>query len=530
MKHAILLLSCLSLVEYSAATIPPETKKLQNEAVHMVQDMEEKFSKNTLGEACNAFAHHARWNKRPVALFVWDSEGIILFDHIFPNATWNTPPVTSDFLGSQLVNKMNKVGKKGGWVFFEAFNSLRVCFVKTIHKNSKQYILGAGFFSNDSTILADMMIKKIKYGWKHAADPTSLFAMVSNPVGPYVRGNMYGVIIDTDGKCWAHGYNVLKVGQNLLNDTTLGDAYTQILNSVKTTKDNSTIQHLHTTIEGIPFNIQYHYHHDKTTQRSYVIAIEYFSGLDVNNVTQTAQEVRQFFVRNNKDAFGKITQRIIDAPFINAGALHAMITDISGTILAYTFPLYASYINRNFNNYRDEKNRNVFALITKQLGSNETAVNIRFSRHAHEMIYAEKITVDGKQYILFISGYYPVKWKTRTHLLVESASQLIKNAQEPTVLNTFSNPQSLYLDGNIQIAVHDTHGHGWVEGTNLFAIWDLDTERIKLPMGWIMDERTPHQPKRVFRKLMPHPSLAFDGPITVSGWYYYRNMSKKENI
>ena len=208
-----------------------------------------------------------------------------------------------------------------------------------------------------------------------------------------------------------------------------------------------------------------------------------------------------------------------------------MITDSNGTIVAYTSPLYASYINRNFNNYRDEKNRNMFALMTEQLTSTTTATNVRFNHQEHEMMYAEKITVDGKPYILFISGYYPIKWDVRTTMLVEAAAQTIKNAKEPTVLNTFSDPNSLYIGGNIQIAVHDTHGHAWIDGMNLFAIWNLDKELIKLPMGWIIDDRNPTAQKKMYRTLIPDPSPAFDGPITVSGGYYLTSpLTKKESV
>jgi len=498
----------------------PAFTKLSRTTIALVGKAEKEFMQKPLGLACQNFSHNPLWRHEPISLFVWSDDGTLYVDHLVPEEIWAKPRITEDFFGRPLIPAMLAHGDKGGWVTIRIFNSYRHIFVKTITKHGRKYIIGAGFFSEDRNFIAGLIMKSIDYRWSEATDLTPLFSLISNPVGPLVHGDLYAVVYDTSGICWAHGSNALMIGQNLF-DTPLHDLYKELTDLATPQTQMLSSREQRSTAGKLRLQSYFKKFHDTLTGRNYVIVIHFFDGIREPDLAKTAATIMSSLA-NNEVTLDHISERKVPIHAVSIGALDVMITDEHGLFVAITSPLFANYLNRSFSDYLTDHGRNLFAIMKQQLAHTKKAYNFRNHRNALEMIYAQKIWINQKPYYLFISGYYPSNWAEITKLMVSSAAHFIRYEPEPHGLTTLTDFNSPYIKGNVQIALHDLQGNTWVNGFYRSLIWSRDRELIELPSGWITDARKPNVRKSIYRTLIPNPFSPSKGDFMVSAGYYIK--------
>ena len=108
------------------------------------------------------------------------------------------------------------MGQKGGRISYLWDNAFKVSYVKTVEKDGLKYLLGCGFYPENDEYQTKQLVKTAVAYFKQNG-PEATFALVSNPKGPFVKGDIYMFVYDFKGKVEAHGQNAALVGQNLID-------------------------------------------------------------------------------------------------------------------------------------------------------------------------------------------------------------------------------------------------------------------------------------------------------------------------
>jgi len=194
----------------------PDIDRKMEQCVAIVSDAIKFFKEKPLGEACRAFQRDLTWRKGEIFPFVFDADGTCFVHDDDLTVIWKTFNTTKAGAGESLIQRMLKSAENGGWVSYEWDNGYKLSYVKMVKKGEKNFIIGAGFFPESPEFKTKQLVKSaITFLQDNGAQ--ELADRINNPVGQFVRGDIYLWVYDLEGTVFAHGENLAMVGQNLID-------------------------------------------------------------------------------------------------------------------------------------------------------------------------------------------------------------------------------------------------------------------------------------------------------------------------
>ncbi len=439
-----------------------DINRKSKESKKMVKNAIKHFMKQSVAVACNDFIHNSLWRKGELFVSVFTESGTCLAygdDHDF---IWQSIKSVKGTGGDPLIKDMLETGKKGGRMSFLWNNGYQTVYVQNVIKDGKKYILGCGFYPENDEFTTKQLVKTaVAYFYQNGKEAT--FALISNPSGPFVKGDIYMFAWDFEGESVAHGQNFALVGQNRL---TLQDArgafVLQDLLKVARTKGKGWTKYIwrNETKRSYVEIVR-----DTKTQKEYIISAGYYPDINLGTVkTYVHKAIRYLKANGSRLAFGEFSSAVGE---FAQGGLGIFVFDHDGKNLANGET--PSFVGQNLIKMTSHGRFFVKDMIDLAI-KNGSALVSYMSRNANAVAYVEHVeTPDGK----FIIGaeFFPSSKTASTQTLVNRAVELLEETSSEIAFGLLSQRGNDYIRGDLSVFVYDADGTRLVNGIKKAQIW-----------------------------------------------------------
>lgn len=435
------------------------------EAKRLVKNAINHFKKTSLATAVNDFIYTPMWRKGELFVFVITESGDVLAHGDNFDLIWKNISKIKTYGDGLLINEMLAVKPEGSEIGYLWNNAYKSAFVTTVVKDGVKYILGTGFYPQDSEYTVKTLVTSAaRYFYKYGKD--KLFEMVNNPYGPFVKGDIYLMVIDLEGNSYADGDNEANVGQNLIDyvDTKGKKLIREIINLAKS-KGQGWIDYEYYEAQKRDYIEKVT---DKETSKEYIIAGGYYPGSSLQAVKNLVKKaVSHLKIAGSKEAFRDFNTPTQESPFYY-GSLGVFAFNLDGIVKANSYDPF--FIGQNWANRKDANRKLYVKQMIERAVKYGNAIVTYYDLNSNLVSYVELVdTVDGK----FIVGsrYRPDSKDQSTKVLVNKAKNFLHTNDNEKAFSAFSNPKDGFYQGDIYIFVYDTAGNRLVNGTNKNQIW-----------------------------------------------------------
>jgi len=440
-----------------------DIKRKSAECKRMVTNAVKHFKKVSVENACNDFINSSIWRKGELFVFVIDGDGFLLAHGDDHDLIWNDISKLQGIGGRPLLKNFIRIGAKGGRVSYLWDNSFKSSYVKSVIKDGRTYLLGCGFFPDDNEYQTQQLVKTATAFFRqHGAVAT--WPLLSNPKGPFIKGDVYPFAYDMEGTVMAHGQNPALVGQNLIDLTDdRGKPIIRELINIAKTKGKGWIEyewrneHKRSYVERV---------FGPKTKKYYLIAAGYYPNINLQAVKTYVHRAISYLKTNGaKVAFGEFSNLVGE---FAKGGLGIFVFDYTGLTLANG--INPSFVGQNLIKARDETGKYFVRETINQARKYGKALVSYRNFNAHTIAYVENVeTPDGK----FIIGteFFPASKAASTLALVNEGAQYLKTKKTSKALDDFSNRTAAFLSGDLRLFVYTENGTRLVNGTQKSQIW-----------------------------------------------------------
>lgn len=442
-----------------------DVKELVNKAVDF-------FQRTPIAQACKAFQHDQKWVKGEITIFVFDHNGISYVNQR-RQSIWHDYYDEKNPESESFIKDMIEQPAAGGWVSYEWKHALQHAFVRTVEKNNKKFIIGAGFYPEAASFLIEHLVKDaIRFFLKNGDKET--FSRINNPVGPFVRGALYLYVYDMDGNVLAHGQDLGMVGQNLIDWQDANGQY-RIRNMIKLAQGSEGKGWLDYMDRGTLKRAYIEKVFDPVTKKYLIFGGGYYPEIDDNAVIDLVRKaIAHLKSYPSKDAFNDFSNR--NGNFVK-GPLSVFVYDLNGVMLADA--QNPAFRGQNLLRSRDAEGKFITKRLldqAKNFGKGWVSI---IDRGAYKDIYVEKIRVADGDFIVG-AGYWPSSKPRAVHSIVEKAINFAKSHPIEEALHAYTIDDSDFVRGDVHIFVYDENGICWASGIDRSVIWtDLSTRKDK---------------------------------------------------
>ncbi len=433
------------------------------ESKQLVLNGVKHFMKESVSVACNDFVHNTVWRKGELFVFVFKESGTCLAYGDDYDLIWQNIKEKKGIGGQPLINDMMHIGREGGRISFLWNNGYQTAYVKTVLKDGQKYVLGSGFFPENDEFTTKQLVKTaVAYFDQNGREST--FALISNPNGPFVKGDIYMFAYDFNGQVVAHGQNAALVGQNLIDlQDSRGKPLIKELIEVAKTKGKGWVEYYwrnefkRSYVEKVI---------DPKTKTEYLIAGGYHPNITLGTVKNYVERAIHYLKANgSKQAFSEFSNVVGE---FAQGALGIFVFDLEGKCLANGEN--PSFVGQNLLKLRSSDGRYFVRDMIELAQKKKRALISYVNRNANAVAYVEFVeTPDGK----FVVGaeFFPSSKTASTQTLVSRAVELVNQSDIDIALGLLSEPGSDYVRGDLSIFVYDAEGTRLVNGTNKSQLW-----------------------------------------------------------
>lgn len=473
MKHcfwATLGLFTISVAQLDESREPDIDRKME-QCVAMVSDAVKFFKEKPLGEACRSFQRDLVWRKGEIFPFVFDADGTCFVHDDDLTVIWKTFNTTKAGAGESLIQRMLKVAENGGWVSYEWDNGYKLSYVKMVKKAEKNYLIGAGFFPESPEFKTKQLVKSAITFLKESG-VQDLADRINNPVGQFVRGDIYLWVYDLEGNVVAHGENLAMVGQNLIDWQDVDGKFRnrEMIKLVSKGEGSGWIEY---NDRGTTKRAYVEKVVDPATKKAYIVGGGYYPDIDGDAVRSFVQKAISFLRGNPRSvALRDFSNKA--GGFVK-GPMTIFVYDQDGVMLADA--QNPGFIGQDLSKSRDAEGRFITKLILDQANTFGKGWVSFIDKRAYRNVYVEKIeTPDG----IFIvgSGYWPSEKSVSAESLVEKAAGYLETHDPEDSFFLFSSPSSDYVRGDLSIFVYDTAGTCLAYGVDRRRIWSNDIDML----------------------------------------------------
>lgn len=430
------------------------------------------FKEKSIEEACQAFRYDLQWRAGEIGIFVFNSEGVcyvfgqdnlVIWKDFYDKKT----TTENDFLPEML-----QVGKEGGIVNYQWNNSNMQSYVRTVQKNGKNYVIGAGFFPASAAFATEQLVKNaVRFGQLHS--PKDLFEQINNPRGKFIYGDVYLYVYDFDGNVVAHGESPELVGQNVMDQLTSDGKYRAREMIAIAMSPSGEGWYSYKSMQG---NLEKRAFiqrlNDKKTNKSYMVAGGYYPSIDENMVVGVVKNAIDYLRENGAEkSFPEFSKRL--GKFAK-GSISLFAYDTNGTSVAdISNP---AFVGLNLMNTRDKEGKYITRLILQHANRYPNGGWIGYSlRNAYAMVYIEKVNVPDGDFIIGAT-YYPDEKYIHVRFMVDRAVLYLKNNPNEIAFSKFSSHSDDFLRGDTTVFVYNQQGITLVDGQDRSKIWQAGRE------------------------------------------------------
>ncbi|MBA2307510.1 cache domain-containing protein [Candidatus Dependentiae bacterium] len=422
------------------------------------------LQKVSVERACNDFIRNGLWREGELFISVFTSDGICLANGDDNERIWKSIKGLKGVGGGPLITEMLNVGAKGGRVSYVWNNGFRSSYVKTVVKNGVTYVIDCGFFPENAEFATKQLVKTaIAYFIQNGKEAT--FALISNPNGPFVKGDIYMFAYNFKGVAVAHGNNAALVGQNLIDLVdSRGTPIIKNLIDIAKKKGKGWLDYIwkkepkRSYVEKVV---------DPRTKVPYVISAGYYPKVTLPRVENFVKRAIGFLKSNGAKASLSEFSNIVGQ--FSVGGIGIMVFDYNGKCLANG--INPAYVGQNLLKLQDDQGRFFVKDMIAAARKTDKALLSFSLANATAVIYVENVeTPDGK----FIIGsiYYPSSKISSTQTLVNRAEEFLRERDPEAAFDAFSGRTSSYIKGDLSIFVYGEDGTRLVNGPNKSQIWE----------------------------------------------------------
>ena len=489
------------------------------------------FAANSVDTACRDFVHNPIWRKGELFIFVFNEQGVCLAYGDDTELIWKNISSVKGVGNRPLINDMLAIGPKGGRLTYLWDNAFKSSYIQVVTKDGIRYAIGSGFFP-ESDEYATQQLVKTAAAYFYANGREAAFALISNPKGPFIRGDIYMFVYDFKGVCVAHGENAALIGQDLIDlvDSRGNHVVRGLIDVARRGKGRGWFEYIwrnefkRAFVERVV---------DPKTKKPYVISAGYYPNITL----QTTRSFVNRAIRHIKSAGSKVAF----ADFSNQtgefvqGGLTIFVYDFEGKCLANGDN--PAFVGQNLLKQTDQQGRLIVQEFIERMKQDDRALISFVNRNAYTVAYIERIDVpDGK----FIVGseYHPDSKAQSTQSLVNRASDYLaeRDITKEQAFRAFSTKDGGFFRGDLSIFVYNTKGTRLVNGTQTTQLWrnflKTPDEAGRLVVGdiiatamqgggWV-DYTIRNTKRRVYARAVekPDPNGQLQTFIVGSGYYF----------
>lgn len=486
MKHIVVIM-CLGILAplHAQRGYSVNIEKNMEVMQHLVKKAVPFFKKKSLAESCKSFINDARWRFGEIGIFVFDSVGVCYVFGQDTTVIWNDFYDEKAQFSDSFIIEMLQVGKEGGMVNFHWNNALMRAYVRTVEKNGKTYIVGAGMYPASAAFATKELVNAaVEYGEKHSAK--DLFEQINNPRGKFVHGDVYLYVYDFDGNVMAHGESKELVGQNVLNEMTSDGKYrAREMIAIANSHDEEgwySYKSMQGDLEKRVFIKRFT---DTKTGKNYMIAGGYYPDLDANTVIGLVKRAASYLRANGAErAFPEFSKRL---GMFATGSAMLFAYDMKGILRADManpgFVGLASLVNAV-----DMEGKPLTQIILKEANRNPSGAWVGFSlKNSYAMMYVEKVSIPDGDFIVG-AGYYPIEKYIQVRFMVDRAVLFLKDSSKEHAFDVFASGDAEFLRGDLSISIYDLKGIILVDGKARSRIWK-DDKNLRDDKGRLISDR-----------------------------------------
>jgi len=461
------------------------------------------FQTNTLDKSCHDFLNSPRWRRGEIEIFLFDDNGICFLFGAQRDAIWKD--FKPEGVGEEnLVNKMLKKGKVGGFVNFLWNNGYMHSFVQTVVKEGKSFIIGAGFYPESGKYLTEQLVESaLEAG--DAEEPSVVFERMNNPTGKYVNGNIFLSAYTLDGVCIAHGRSLELLGQNM-TDYTSADGKHIIRDMIALAKSKGKGWISYKSRAG---GVEEHAYAAMLTDKNgkqYIIVGAYYPNVNEADVRAMVKKAVSYMrVHGAQQSFPEFSQP--NGRFA-VGGISLFVYDMEGKIVADMEN--PAFIGQNLINTVDQDGRPVTKVIIQQAKTYTSGWVSFHLKNSYALMYIEKVSLNDGDFVVG-AAYFPAGKQVTVRFMVEKAARYVEQKTDEFALGVFTSGSSDFLRGDVFIEIVQDNGTILVDGSNHHRIWEKDLGTV--------DEKG----KAIIQKLI---SIAKSG----GGWVQYPDRNSVRRV
>lgn len=477
-------------------------KAKTQEAKQLIDNAVNHFLKVKVEQSCYDFIYNPVWRKGELYVFVISEKGNCLTQGDDSNLIWKNISKIKSMEGFSLLKQMLK-STKGRFIGYIWDKSYMASYVKTVKKDGKKYILGAGFYPQNHEYTTKMIVQSaVSFFYAHGKDLT--FPLISQSYGPFVKGDIYSYVYDFDGLCLAHGKNPAFVNQNLIDLVDSKGKY-PIKEIIKVAKEKgkgwATFMWDNDVKRSYVIKVT-----DPKTKKPYAFSAGYYPNDSFDTVKTFVNRAISYLKANGaKNSFPEFSNPT--GKFIK-GSMAIFVYDLKGKCLAHGYA--PGLVGQNLINRTDQHGKYYVKEIIRLAKRYKKAIATYHAHHAFTMAYIQEIhTPDGK----FIIGckYIPESKVKAVEGFVNKAVDFFENNDIYISLARFSSKKGGFVQGDLYIFVYNTKGIRLVNGYKKGQIWRD------------FSKSTDQNGKAVIEDLIP---LALNG----GGWYQYKALNAERKV
>lgn len=450
-------------IEEKTVEVEPRIKR----TVSMVNKAADFLKKNTIERSAREFESKDKWFFGEIYIFVLDSNGTILVSGNDTSQIWKNLPTSIIKHERDAWKSISQAKTKGEWVNYEWKNGWKYSYVQRIKKGEEEYIVGAGFYPESKRFITERLVDEAVNTF-YSQGPVKTWSDISNPFGSYVKGDIYVFAYDMNGVSVAHGDNPTLVGQNLIDMKSEDGKYIvrDILEAARSEKKQGWTEYNWKGAYKISFIRGVT---DPDTGKSYAIGAGYYPKINEKTVIGLVQKAaNNLRMAGSREALMNFSSNHPSSEF-NYGPLGIFVYDLEGNVLVDA--ANPAFVGQNIIKRQDPQGVFVVREILDKLEKSDRGWVTYYSQNAYKLDYVELVeTPDGK--FVIGSGYYPASKAQTVTTLVQRAIEQLKHNNKYLSFNLFSDPNSQFYRGDVNLFIYTPRGTSLVNGDNKELVWD----------------------------------------------------------
>jgi len=428
------------------------------------------FEINEIDEVCRAFLNDDKWWQGDILPFIFDDVGVCYVFGRDRAVIWSNFDSTKTHVREDFLKKMSEVGRIGGFVNFTWNNGYMHAAVRTVSKDGKVFIIGAGFYPDSARYTTEQLVRNvIEFSADHPLH--EVFEAVNNPIGRFVHGDGYVSIFRFDGICVAHGRGLQLIGQNMLDDMTADGRY-RVRDLIEIAKNPPHYGwYRYASKAGGVEKDAYAALLTGSDGQKYVVTAGYNPTLTERDVRAVAKRAVSYIqTHGTQQAFPKISQPTGDFAY---GGITLFVYDMKSTVLADMEN--PSFVGQNLQHSVDADGKPVTQNLiehAQKFGNGWLSFNLK---NSYELMFVQKVSLPEGDFVIGAS-FFPMGKEITVRFMVEKAARYLELTQpSERVFAEFASGSSDYLRGDVGITVFKVNkGRAsiMVSEQNRSVIWD----------------------------------------------------------